>query len=118
MECYENGLIGDSETDGIPLTWGNAEAVVALTERIARRDGIGELLADGVKLAALRIGKGREAFAMHVGGHRIPYHDPRVSPSIGTGYIADAQPASHCDPQDRPCWKKAFPGFRSSSAAS
>lgn len=99
MECYEKGLITSRETDGIVLTWGNAEAVVALAEKIARREGIGEILADGVKKAAEHFGKGAEASAMHVGGHRLPYHDPRVSPALGANFIADAQPACHMGPQ-------------------
>jgi aldehyde:ferredoxin oxidoreductase len=99
MECYENGLIGTEETDGIDLTWGDGEAVVALAEKIARREGIGDLLANGVRMAAERIGKGAEEYAMHVGGHRMPFHDPRYSPSRGTHYIADAQPACHIGPQ-------------------
>ena len=99
MECYENGLIGMEETDGIELTWGNGKAVVALTEKIGRREGFGAVLADGVKKAAERIGKGSEKYAMHVGGHRLPYHDPRLSPCLGTNYVADAQPACHMGPQ-------------------
>jgi aldehyde:ferredoxin oxidoreductase len=97
MECYENGLIGKGDTDGIELTWGNAAAVVALAEKIARREGFGSVLADGVAKAAGRIGKGAEKYAMHVHGHRLPYHDPRNSPSKGTIYMADAQPAAHMD---------------------
>jgi aldehyde:ferredoxin oxidoreductase len=99
MECYENGLIRSDDTDGIELSWGNASAVVALTEKIARGEGFGEVLFNGVKAAAERIGKGAAEFAMHVAGHRIPYHDPRVSPATGTFYVADAEPACHMGPQ-------------------
>lgn len=95
MECYEKGLITKRETDGIELKWGSGDAVVALTEKIAERQGIGDVLADGVKKGAERIGRGSEELAVHVGGHRLPYHDPRVSPSLGLHYIADAQPACH-----------------------
>ncbi|MDH5364649.1 MAG: hypothetical protein OEW82_05735, partial [Dehalococcoidia bacterium] len=97
MECYENGLIGKKDTGGIELAWGNAAAVVALTEKIAKREGFGAVLADGVEKAAERIGKGAEKYAMHVHGHRLPYHDPRNSPSKGTIYMSDAQPAAHMD---------------------
>jgi aldehyde:ferredoxin oxidoreductase len=83
MECYEN--------------WGNAKAVVSLAEKIAKREGFGAVLADGVEKAAERIGKGAEKYAMHVHGHRLPYHDPRNNPSKGTIYMADAQPAAHMD---------------------
>jgi aldehyde:ferredoxin oxidoreductase len=99
MECYEKGLITKEGTGGIELTWGSGEAVVALTEKIARREGIGAILADGVKRASERIGKGSEEWAIHIGGHRLPYHDPRVSPSTGLHYVADALPACHMGPQ-------------------
>ncbi|MEW6667339.1 MAG: aldehyde ferredoxin oxidoreductase family protein [Thermodesulfobacteriota bacterium] len=99
MECYEKGLITSDDTDGIELKWGSGEAVVALTGKIARREGIGAVLADGVKRAAESIGKGSEEWAMHIGGHRLPYHDPRFSPSMGLHYIADALPACHMGPQ-------------------
>jgi aldehyde:ferredoxin oxidoreductase len=97
MECYEKGLIGKEETDGLDLSWGNAEAIVSLTEKIARRDGFGALLADGPGAAAHRIGRGSEKWAMHVSGQALPYHDPRTSPAQGTGYFADANPARHME---------------------
>ena len=83
MECYENGLIGADDTEGLRLTWGNGEAIVSLTEKIARREGFGQVLADGVRKAAERIGKGSERFAMHVGGRSLPFMIPRLSPWLG-----------------------------------
>ena len=97
MECYERGLIGKGDTDGLDLSWGNAEAIVSLTEKIARRNGFGALLADGPKAAADRIGRGAEKWAMHVRGQALPYHDPRTSPAQGTGYFADANPGRHME---------------------
>ncbi len=109
MECYEKGILNIEDTGGIDLKWGNGEAVVALTEKIARREGIGNILADGVKKAAERIGKGAEKYAMHIGGHRIPYHDPRLSPALGTNYISDPQPACHMGPQGADLLDKGLP---------
>jgi aldehyde:ferredoxin oxidoreductase len=109
MECYENGLIDIRETGGIDLTWGNGEAVVALTEKIARREGFGAILADGVKRAAEHIGKGSEKYAIHVGGRGVPYHDPRLSPCLGAYYVADAQPACHVGPQGMGMLEKGLP---------
>ena len=97
MECYENGLISNKETDGIELTWGNAEAVIAVLEKLARREGFGAVLADGVEKASERIGKGSEEYAMHVHGQGLPFHDPRNNPCRGTGYIADANPGRHIE---------------------
>jgi len=58
MECYEHGIITKKDTDGIELTWGNQSAIIAVTEKIGRREGIGDILADGVKVAYRRAGTG------------------------------------------------------------
>jgi len=99
MECYDKGLIDKNDTGGLELRFGDPAAVVALVEQMAKREGFGAVLADGSKLAAERIGKGSERFAMHVGGREIPFHDPRMNPAMGTYYIADATPSQHCGSQ-------------------
>jgi aldehyde:ferredoxin oxidoreductase len=99
MECYENGLITKTDTDGIELTWGNSSAIVALTEKIARREGFGAVLADGPVKAAERIGKGSERFVMAIKGKGMAFHDPRMSPAGGTAFIADANPGHHMNSQ-------------------
>ena len=95
MECYENGIITKADTDGIELTWGNAEAIIAMTERIIQREGFGDVLADGVKVAARKIGKGAEKFAMHVGGQEPGLHNAAFLPGRGTGFVADPTPGRH-----------------------
>ncbi len=95
IECYENGLITSEETGGLELTWGNARSIVELVKRIGRREGIGAVLADGVRVAAQRIGRGSEQYAIHVGGEEPPMHDPRCVPSAGTTYKMDATPGRH-----------------------
>jgi aldehyde:ferredoxin oxidoreductase len=109
MECFEKGLISADDTNGLRLTWGNGEAVASLTEKIARREGFGQVLADGVKKAAERIGKGSERFAMHVAGRSLPYHDPRLSPWLGMNYMSDAQPACHMGPQGSAMLEQGLP---------
>lgn len=99
MECYEKGLITREDTDGIELTWGNAEAIVAMVEKVAKREGFGAVLADGSQKAAERIGKGAEKYAVAIRGKSLAFHDPRMSPSLGTANIADANPAHHMDSQ-------------------
>lgn len=94
-EIYQEGIITSADTDGLELKWGDAEAYIELTEKIASRDGFGDVLADGVKRAAEIIKKGSEKFAMHVGGQEIPAHDPRFEPGMGLVYIADATPGKH-----------------------
>ncbi len=97
-ECYENGIITNKDTDGIELTWGNHHALVAMTEKMAKREGIGDKLADGVKVAAEKIGKGAEKFAVHVGGQEVGMHDPKLAGfgmSAGARYQMDATPGRH-----------------------
>jgi aldehyde:ferredoxin oxidoreductase len=95
MECYENGLIDSHDTGGIELNWGNARAMVDMTEMIAKREGFGEILADGLEVAAKKIGKGAEQYAIHVHGQDINISDPRLSNGLALGYIIDATPARH-----------------------
>jgi len=94
IECYENGLITDKDTDGIQLKWGNDQAIVSMTEKLARREGFGDVLADGVKVAAEKIGRGAEEFAIHIHGQEVPMHDPKRFIHYGTTYL-DATPARH-----------------------
>jgi aldehyde:ferredoxin oxidoreductase len=68
MECYEKGILTKADTDGLELKFGNVEAVFALIEKIAKREGIGALLAEGTKRAAKKIGNGSEKFAIQVKG--------------------------------------------------
>jgi aldehyde:ferredoxin oxidoreductase len=68
MECYEKGILTKKDTDGLELKFGNVQATFSLIEKIARREGLGALLAEGVKKAAEKTGKGSEKFAIHVKG--------------------------------------------------
>ncbi len=95
MECFENGIVTESDTDGIKLTWGNAEAMIAMTEKMISREGFGDILADGVKIAAEKIGKGAAEFAMHVGGQEPGLHNALFLPSRGTGFVCDPTPGRH-----------------------
>ncbi|MEJ2731381.1 MAG: aldehyde ferredoxin oxidoreductase family protein [Deltaproteobacteria bacterium] len=95
MECFENGIISESDTDGITLSWGNAEAMIAMIDKMIAREGFGDTLADGVKIAADRIGGGAEEFAMHVGGQEPGLHNALFLPSRGTGFVCDPTPGRH-----------------------
>lgn len=95
MECFENGLLTIKDTGGIELRFGNAEAMLKIIELIARREGIGDLLAEGSARAAQKIGKGAEKFAMHVKGVEIPMHEPRLRASMGLGYAVNPAGADH-----------------------
>ena len=77
FECYENGLITKKDTDGIALEWGNGEALVKMTEKIARREGIGDLMAEGLRACVDRI-PGSKLYAIESLGQTIGAHDPRA----------------------------------------
>jgi len=95
MECFENGVISESDTDGIALDWGDAEAMIHMLEKMIVREGFGDILADGVKIAAEKIGGGAEKYAMHVGGQEPGMHSALLLPSRGTGYVCDPTPGRH-----------------------
>lgn len=95
IECYENGILTQADTDDLELTWGNMESVIELVKKIIAREGIGDLLADGVRIAAQKIGKGSEKYAVHAGGQELPAHDPKIDPMLGVVYSADPTPGRH-----------------------
>ncbi|MFH0769549.1 MAG: aldehyde ferredoxin oxidoreductase family protein [Chloroflexota bacterium] len=96
MECFENGLLNMEDTNGIELKFGNAEAMLKMIELIAKREGIGDLLAEGTARAVKRIGNKAQEFAMHVKGLEIAMHDPRVKAALGLGYEVNPHGADHC----------------------
>ncbi len=95
MECFEHGLIGLTDTEGIELRFGNADALLAMIDKIARREGIGNLLAEGTRRAADVIGGDAPLFAMHVKGQELPMHDPRGKAGVGLGYAVADTGAEH-----------------------
>jgi aldehyde:ferredoxin oxidoreductase len=95
MECFERGLITTADTGGLSLGWGDAVAMVQLTEQMGRREGFGALLAHGVQAAARRIGQGAEEFAVHFGGQEPGMHDPRHTPRLALNYALEATPGRH-----------------------
>jgi aldehyde:ferredoxin oxidoreductase len=96
MECYENNLLSKDELSGLDdLNWGNSVSMVKLTEMIGNRQGLGDLLAEGTKRAAAKIGKGAEKFALEVKGQEIPLHEPRVKGMLGITYAVSELGAEH-----------------------
>jgi aldehyde:ferredoxin oxidoreductase len=95
MECYEKGILTRADLGGLDLTWGNHIAMIALLQKMAERDGIGDIMADGTKIAAKKIGKGAEQYAMHVGGQEIGAHEPKLERAWGLGYEIDPTPGRH-----------------------
>jgi aldehyde:ferredoxin oxidoreductase len=95
IECFENGLITEKDTDGIALTWGNAEAIVKMTEKIARQEGFGAILAQGSLKAAAQIGGNAMDFVTTVKGLEAPMHDPRNAHGYGLAYAVSPRGACH-----------------------
>lgn len=94
MECYEKRIISKKDV-GMELGWGDAEAIVKLVGMIAQREGFGDVLAEGVKLAAEKIGRGALNYAMHVKGSPICMHDPRAAPRMALNYATGNLGAYH-----------------------
>ncbi|MGM0453537.1 MAG: aldehyde ferredoxin oxidoreductase family protein [Thermodesulfobacteriota bacterium] len=95
IDCFENGVINEADTDGLQLTWGNSEAIVALTEKIAGNQGFGAVLAEGSARAAQRIGNNAEAFLTTVKGMEAPMHDPRSAHGYALAYGVSPRGACH-----------------------
>ena len=95
MECFEHGLIGPKETGGLDLRFGNAEVMVKVVELIAKREGIGNLLAEGSKRAAQVIGGDAHLFSIQVKGMELAMHDPRGKVGVGIGYAIGEYGGDH-----------------------
>ena len=93
IECYENGILTNDQTDGLDLNWGNTEAILSLVKKMIAREGFGDALADGVKRASARYG-GKQ-FAMHVGGQEPGMHDARNDPQLAIHFVAEPAPGKH-----------------------
>ncbi|MDP8257185.1 MAG: aldehyde ferredoxin oxidoreductase family protein, partial [Candidatus Alcyoniella australis] len=97
FECCERGIVkmDDPQLEGVKPQWGDGEATHKLIEMIANRRGIGDLLADGVRIAAKRLGGGSEHFAVHSKGLELPMHDPRATVSSAATYATGNRGGSH-----------------------
>lgn len=95
FECYENNLLIKSDIDGLDLRFGNIDTMLTLIEKIAQREGLGNILADGVRRAAQKIGKGADKFALEIRGLEQPMHDPRAYHGLALTYATSPRGACH-----------------------
>jgi len=95
FEAFNEGALTLKDTDGLDLTWGNAESMVILTEKIAKREGFGDLLAEGSERAAKVIGRGTESYLITCKGQEAPAHMPRVKRSLAVIYATNPFGADH-----------------------
>ncbi len=104
MDCFEQGLLTPAENSGRKLDWGDMEGALDLLEGIVRREGLGDLLAEGVREAARRIGGGAERLAVHVKGLEGPAHDPRSGKALGLSYSVGNTGMNHIHPIEGMAW--------------
>ncbi len=97
MEAFERGLLTEADLGGIRLTWGNGDAMIALLHKMGRREGIGDVLAEGTKVAAKRLGKDFGDMVVEVKGVEIPMHDPRAYWSNAVNYAVANRGACHME---------------------
>ena len=95
MECFENEILTREDTGGLSLRFGDADAMLKVIDMIAHREGIGDILADGSRKAAQRIGRGAEEFAMQVKGVEFGMHEPRLKQGLGLIYSVSLNGGDH-----------------------
>jgi aldehyde:ferredoxin oxidoreductase len=95
MDCYERGIIGKADTDGLELVFGNADATMELVHKTARREGFGNVLAEGEKRAPQIIGRGSDQYMYHCKGGVIIAEDPRALPGFGLAYLTSTRGSDH-----------------------
>lgn len=97
MECYEAGILGKEDLGGRAAPWGDADFICWLVEQIGERNGIGDILAEGMVRAAEKIGKGAEKYAFHIKGNDLPLHDGRGKTGMAMGFALSATGADHVE---------------------
>ncbi len=95
MDCYEKGILTEKDLEGIDARFGNHEAMVQLIEKIGTREGIGDILAEGVKIAGEKIGKGAEKLAQHIKGVEVTGYDLRTLKTAALGFAVSFRGADH-----------------------
>jgi aldehyde:ferredoxin oxidoreductase len=106
MECYEKGILTSKDTHGLELKFGNHEVMLKLIEQVTRREGFGDILAEGAALAAKKIGKGAEKYALHIKGQPLPMHEPRGKKSLALAYALSPTGADHLENPHDPFFEK------------
>ncbi len=95
MECYEKGILTKADTDGLELTWGNIDVTFELIPKIAKREGFGDMLAEGTRIMSQKLGQGSEKFAMNVKGLELPGYEGRAAKIMGLAYATGSRGGCH-----------------------
>lgn len=96
MECFEHGFITKEDTGGLEYKWGDGEMLVRAVEMIAKREGFGDVMAEGVDRMSKRFGEQTQPFNITVKGQELPMHEPRQKFVLGVGYAVAPVGADHC----------------------
>lgn len=107
MKCFEEGIIGFAETDGLDLHFGNEKVIIPLIEKIVRREGFGDILAQGSRRAAELFGPKSVKYLVETKGQEAPMHDPRVKSGLGLQYALAVNGADHWFAQHDPFFATA-----------
>ena len=95
MECFEQGILTSKDTGGSEFRWGDSNLLVQAVEMIARREGFGAVMADGVARMSQRFGPATAEFNLTVKGQELPMHEPRLKQALGVGYAVAPVGADH-----------------------
>jgi aldehyde:ferredoxin oxidoreductase len=95
MECFEKGSLTAADTGGVEFRWGDAEMLVRAVEMIARREGFGTVMAEGVARMSERFGPATAEFNLTIKGQELPMHEPRLKQALGVGYAVAPVGADH-----------------------
>jgi len=95
MDLYEHGIVSKEELGGLELNFGNHEAMIEMVKRISLREGFGDVLAEGVRLAADKIGKDAPNYAVHIKGVEMTGYDIRGLKTAALGYAVSFRGADH-----------------------
>ncbi len=95
MECFEKGILTKDDAGGMEICFGDSETIVALVHKIAKREGVGNLLAEGTRVMAQRLGQGSERFAMNVKGLELPAYDSRAAKITGLAFATANRGGDH-----------------------
>ena len=112
FEAFNEGKLTLDDTDGLDLSWGNAESMVKLTEKIAKREGFGDLLAEGSERAAKKIGRGTESYLITFKGQEAAAHMPRVKRSLAVIYATNPFGADHQSHEHDPAIEDDFEYYK------
>jgi aldehyde:ferredoxin oxidoreductase len=110
MEAFEAGVLTREDTDGLELRFGNAEAMVKLVEKIGKREGFGNILAEGSARAAERLGRGSE-FLITSKGQETPAHMPQVKRSLALIYAVNPYGADHQSHEHDPAYEDDYESY-------